>query len=300
MCEYGGEFSDRITAWIDDEAEFKRCVVTRPMPSRGIGDVEYFYGIDLGFRNDGTAIVIVHRDGKKIVLDYADVWFSGSSDVWEFENSIYAGCRKYAKNELIKMADIVGEIKELARWFPVREGIFDQSNGYGLAELLNREKFEMMKMKHFTDMLNDEVYRLVKNLYAERLLELFDHPVLIPEMLSLEAERTDGTNKKSVVGAESKGKVMVQAPNRRGAHDDISDAFARAVWACYNATHGKARNMAVSAGGMMGPQRQIPGVAPVRQETKSSYMMRKFKMHGPHPRGLDKVGRNKMQLESWR
>jgi hypothetical protein len=289
MCEYGGEFSERITAWIDDEDEFRRCVINRPMPSRGVGDVAYYYGIDLGFKNDGTAIVIVHRDGKKIILDYAAVYFSGDSDVWDNEKSIYHDCNKYANLPLLRMADIVEEVKELARWFPPKGGVFDQSNGYGLAELLHAAKLERIKMHHFSDKLNDEVYRLVKYLYTERLVELFDHPVLIPEMLALEAERRSGQNRKtaSLAGSEAKGKCLVRAPDRRGAHDDISDAYVRAVWACYNDTHEKAVNIATGAGGRLGGTRQmqIPGQPVVQMDTQASFYMRKKKMHGAHPRG---------------
>jgi len=302
MCEYGGEFSDRVTAWIDDEHEFRRCVSKRPAQSRGTGDVEYFYGVDLGFRNDGTAIAIVHREGQRIVLDYADVWFSGSSDVWEFDNSIYSGCNKYAKHELLRMADIVEELKCLARWFPPKAGVFDQSNGYGLAELLGKAKLTSLEMKHFTDALNDEVYRLVKHLYAGRLVEMFDHPVLIPEMLALEAERKSGLNNRMVAGSEVRGKVMVQAPNRRGAHDDISDAYVRAVWSCHNHTHGKPQNVAVGAGGRLGAHGdvRIPGQPFARQESQASFMMRKVKMHGAHPRGLHKIKRQRGPVRNMR
>ena len=60
-------------------------------------------------------------------------------------------------------------------------------------------------MENFTDTLNSDVFQIVKRLYAEQLLVLFDHPVLIKEMLSLEAER------------KAKDKILVRAPVRRGA-----------------------------------------------------------------------------------
>jgi hypothetical protein len=276
MCEFGGEFSDRVTAWIEIEDEFKKNVVERAMPTRGVGDTSYFYGIDLGFKNDGTAIVIVHKEGSKIVLDYADVWFSGSSDVWEMDVSIYHGCDKYRSRPLLKMAEIVEEIRTLGRWFPIRGGCFDQSNGYGLAELLEGAGIGQIEMKNFTDTLNNDVYELTKRLYGEQLLDLFDHPVLIPEMLSLEAER------------KARNKVQVRAPDRDGAHDDISDAFVRAVWACYSASSGKGNHIATGAGGKIGALGSVKS-----NQTFAQAMMQKRKMHGDHPRGLDKLRRRK-------
>jgi phage terminase large subunit-like protein len=282
MCEYGGEFSDSITAWIEDENEFKRCVHAGPAPIQGLPDTKYYMGIDLGFKNDGSAVAIVHQDkaSKQIILDYANVWFSGSSDVWEIEKSIYSNCRKYASRELLTMAEIVDEVKALSLLFPVRAGVFDQSNGYGLAELFRKENMKQFEMQHFTDQTNGEVYQVVKMLYAEQLVHLFDHPVLIPEMLSLEGER------------KAKGNIDVRAPNRKGAHDDISEAYARAVWLCYNNQRDVAPNIATGAGGNIGMAGSISGrPGTIHQESVMEFRIKKMQMHGAHPRGLDGLRR---------
>jgi intein/homing endonuclease len=266
--EYGGEFSDSVTAWIDDENEFKKCISGRQPSPHGIPDVEYYAGIDLGFKNDGTAIVIVHDDGKRIVLDYADVWYSGSSDVWEFDNSIYGGCNKHSTAELIKMEWVVDELKELHRWFPIKKGVLDQHNGYALAELLCKSGLKQFEMEHLTDQKITDIFQLVKTMYAEQLLDLYNHPVLIPEMLSLEAER------------KSKERIIVRKPNRRGAHDDISDSFCRACWLCFQNRHGKPTNIVIGRGNS--GSTQIRRDAPV--QTPMSFALQKLKMHGEHPR----------------
>jgi hypothetical protein len=283
MCEYGGDFSDRVTAWVELESELKKCVVSKPPPTKGKPDTPYYMGIDLGFQNDGTSIAIVHREGKKVVLDHADVWFSGSSDVWEFEDSIYSECDKYKMNELLRMSDVVQEVKRLCRWFPIKRGIFDQSNGYALSELLNDAGFTQFDMVHFSDQTNHEVYELVKRLYSEWLIELYDHPILIPEMLSLEATR------------RNKARVDVAAPDRRGAHDDISDAYTRAVWACYNVTGNRTSCRATGAGGISGgsPIGRIGAGCAPKVESQNSFAVKRLKMHGPSPRpsGLLRGGR---------
>lgn len=277
MCEYGGEFSDTITAWIEDEAEFKRCVITTPGPTRGVHDVPYYYGIDLGFKNDGTAVAIVHKEPEtsKIVLDYANVWYSGASDVWEIDDSIYLPCKQFASLDLLRMSDIVTEIKELVKWFPAKEGVFDQHNGYALAELFQSEHLAQFEMENFSESLNSEVYQLVKRLYAEQLLVLFDHPILVKEMLTLEAEK------------RARDKTIVRAPVRKGAHDDISDAFCRAVWKCYKGFKDRPQNIATGSGGRLLPAQGG------RVETQGSFVVNKIKMHGDHPRGLYNLGRRR-------
>lgn len=270
MCEYGAEFSDSITAWVEEEAELKKCVVNVVPPHAGVHDVSYFFGIDLGFKNDGSAVAVVHKDMStgKIVLDKADVWYSGSSDVWEFEDSIYKRCGRYADLEVLKMESVVNEVLELHQLFPAKEGIFDQHNGYALAELMTAKKMKQFKMEDFSETIISDIYHLVKRLYSEGLLELYNHPVLVPEMLSLEAEKRAGY------------KVIVRQPNRRGAHNDISDAFARAVWLCYNSQREKSANFALGTGCSAATGRAE------RLETQASAIMRKIKMHGDHPRGL--------------
>lgn len=270
MCEFGGEFSDTITAWIEDESELKRCVTAGSSgPSRGVGDVSYFFGIDLGFKNDGSSVAVVHKDvpSNKIVLDYANVWYSGSSDIWEYDDSIYRNCNQYAGLDLLRMSDIVNEIKSLNKLFPSKSGIFDQHNGYALAELFAAENMKHFEMQQFHEGLNSEIYQLIKRLYSEQLLSLYDHCVLIPELLSLEAER------------RAKDKVIVRAPKRPGAHDDISDAFCRAVWLCYNNHKNRPLNISTGAGGRT-------GIVGVNRDTAASFALRKLKMHGEHPRGL--------------
>ena len=274
MCEYGGEFSDTITAWIEDEAEFRRCIVNTPAPGRGVHDVAYFFGIDLGFKNDGTGVSIVHKDSdtKKIVLDYSNVWYSGASDVWDYEDSIYRSCDKYRSLDLIRMSDIVDEIKELTKWFPAKKGIFDQHNGYGLAELLHASGMKQFEMENFTDTLNSDIYQITKRLYAEQLLVLFDHPILIKEMLALEAER------------KAKDKILVRKPGRPSAKDDLSDSLARAVFLCYSSFKERPQNISTGAGGrMLAPQQGG------HTQTQASFIVNRLRQHGEHPRGLYNV-----------
>jgi len=224
IAEFGAEFSDAVSAWIDDPNEFMECVdVSYPKPRKGKYDTRYYAGLDLGFKNDGTALSIVHDEDGVITLDYAKVWFSGSSDIWDFDTSIYSKCDTFKHLNVLKMEDIAEEIKEINRWFPIKKGIIDQHNGYGLMEMFEKQNIKYFSLENFNDTLNSEIYEITKRLYAEKLIRLFEDPVLIPELMMLEAEK---------IGS-GKYKCDVRAPRRKGAHDDISESFARAVWLCY-------------------------------------------------------------------
>jgi hypothetical protein len=162
------------------------------------------------------------------------------------------------------------------KWFPAKEGVFDQHNGYALAELFQAEHLSQFEMENFTESMNSEVYQLVKRLYAEQLLVLFDHPVLIKELLTLEAEK------------RARDKTIVRAPMRRGAHDDISDGFCRAVWKCYNSFKERPANVSMGAGG-----RLLPSQGNGRIDTQASFVVNRLRTHGEHPRGLYNIGKRR-------
>lgn len=231
LAEYCAEFSDTVSAWIDDPDEFIKCIdKSFQIPSKGKVDTRYYARLDVGMKNDGTAISIVHEENGEFLLDYSNVWFSGQSDIWDDELSIYRECDRYKHKSILSMEDIVKEIKELNKWFPIKEGILDQHQGYSIIEFLERENLKMFRLENFNDTKNSELYAVAKRLYGDGLLKLWEHPVLVPELLSLEQERkgagVDGKN-------ESFVKIDVRAPSRKGAHDDISESYVRAVFLAY-------------------------------------------------------------------
>lgn len=269
MREYGAEFADTISNWVEDEREFRKCITISAKPSRGIVETPYFMGVDVGFKNDGMAYAVAHYEekGNKICLDVADVWFSRQSDVWQIENGIYRDCKKYAGMDLLRMSDLVQEIRDIHRWFPIKKGIFDQYDGYALAEVLNAEGFKQFEMQHFSDLLNAKLFELVKRLYVEGLLELYDHPVLVPEILAMEEECADKVSK-------------VRAPTRLGAHDDIVTAFVRAVWLCYHYHQENRPNVSIGAAGVLSG-----GVGALKvAASQRAFNYQRLRIHGDHPR----------------
>lgn len=225
MVEYGGEFSENTSAWIEDVEAFEKCInksVTNN-PSKGVTGVEYYMGIDLGLKNDATAISIVHKEDNKIILDRLDVFFSGSSDIWKFPNSIYKDCIEFSGYDTIPLSKIAERIKELCRWFPIKAGTYDMwAAGFALQEMLG-DGYERITMRSYNSGTTNEMWGILEALINEQLLDIWDNNLLIEEIKSLECNRKGGN-------------VIIRAPQREGFHDDASFAFAIACYLCYNTT----------------------------------------------------------------
>ena len=260
-CEYGAEFSDNITAWTDTETLEK--VLNRKQQintKKGRPDVQYFMGIDYGGRTDGSSIAIVHKENEKIILDYADVYYSGASDVWQSYNQNYKNANKlFAGHEIIPVEGFAEEIKRLCEIFPIKHGWFDQFNGYALLEMLKAKGLMQFEIKGVSAGLNTQVFQICKTLINSQLISIFNHPILVPELLQLE-ETKNGNQ------------LSVEAPQRSGYHDDISDAFVRAVYGCYQ--NAQKHNGNAKAIGLSYNNRAYGG------RTYDSYHRQKIKMHG--------------------
>lgn len=271
-CEYGAKFSDTVTTWIDQEVLNK--VIKHPEitcnKKQGKSEYEYFMGIDYGGKTDGSSVAIVHKEGDKIILDYADVYYSGSSDVWDSYSQNYKSANKtFAGYEIVPIEGFANEILRLSELFPIKYGWFDQFNGYALLEVLKSKGLTQLTTRAVSAGLNTQVYQVCKTLIGSELIEMFNHNILIPELLSLEEIKN---------GAQ----ISVEAPQRNGYHDDISDAFARAVFSCYENSQKQPSNSYVSSFSRNGFACARGG------NSYESYHLRKIKMHGYNPkRGLE-------------
>ena len=235
-CEYCAEFSDTISCWCSPDSIEKATNKART-ENRLKGDpgVAYFMGIDFGGKNDGTSLAICHKEDDSIVLDVADVFYSSSSDVWDSSLPYYKQCNRiFAENDVIPLNKLADLIADLCGKFNVVEGIFDQYNGYGLLELLKERKLNQFEMKVVSQQFNLQTFQITKELINTEKLLLFNHPVLIPELASLEECRNGSS-------------MVIHAPQRLGFHDDISDALARAVYLAYNSKKASSKKMTIGS-----------------------------------------------------
>lgn len=235
MVEFGANFSDQARGWIERESDLMACVEpgrrpnTRPMPR-----MPHQMGIDVGLVDDGTAIFITHIDQNKIVLDYHEIWYAGVD--WRESNphldeptTPYA--RTLANVDRLDFDEIAEWIHTLSRRFYITSGLFDRWNGIPLEQKLHKMGMKQFRAEFFTRDMTSKMYQSAKMFLFDERLVLYDYPIperakegnvrhspFIAELLTLQANQI------------SKNIILVQAPQKAGAHDDQSDAFVRSVW----------------------------------------------------------------------
>jgi len=226
--EFEAEFDDRITSWVDSEAVFRNNIRRPYQENSGKAGTKYFYGFDLGLTDNGTAVSVVHKEQEKFVLDYAEVFYSKNSPVWDAALcTIYRDhepCSKWADHEILPLFDFGAYVKLLNKKYPMYKGVIDQYSGHAFFQILHEHHGVYgIELQSINEAMKCKMFQLFKDLYTEGLLDLMDHPVLIPELLTLEAELRPG----------NKISVNKRASNDGSFHDDLSDATIRAFNACW-------------------------------------------------------------------
>ncbi|MHA1170029.1 MAG: hypothetical protein ACTSRU_19545 [Candidatus Hodarchaeales archaeon] len=221
-AEYGAQFSDRVTGWIENEQILRMNIIPGlRTKTRSYERTPHFMGIDIGLKNDGTAIAIghivreSHGDGQKdfIELDCIDVRYASDEDKEFFHPE--------------EMAEWIAEYSE--KFFIVK-GIMDQYYGMAIVPLLEERG---VKQIHTVQATRDFSSRVYQNLMSK----LLDASLRIPEG---KEKIVDGKKTKDLdlvsellrlqATIHSKYLITVRAPEVKGIHDDMSDAFARSVF----------------------------------------------------------------------
>ncbi len=236
MTEHGAQFSDQARGWIERESDLQACISALARPKIMAQPRQpHQMGIDVGLVDDGTAIAITHVDQDKIVLDYHEIWYAGMD--WREANPHLEG--RYSTNYAKTLSDVERlDFDEIADWiialtkkFHITAGLFDRWNGIPLEQALFKKGHRQFKSEFFTRDQTSKIYQATKMLMYDEKLVLYDYPIperaregnvkhspLIAELLSLQANHI------------SKNIVLVEAPQKAGAHDDMSDALVRSVW----------------------------------------------------------------------
>jgi len=234
MTEYGANFSDRVRGWIEREADLIECIRPELRP-RTAGPARYPHqmGIDVGLIGDGTTLAITHLDKDKVVLDYHEAWYAGIP--WKETNPHLPGpmvdyARSLEAQERLDFEEIANWIAAVCKRFYITDGLFDRWNGLPLEQALHKRGLKQFKSDFFTRDDKSRMFQAAKLLMFDRRLVLYDFPLpqaadgggkhsaFINELLTLQATQL------------AKNQVIVEAPKISGAHDDISDAYVRAVW----------------------------------------------------------------------
>jgi hypothetical protein len=238
--EYGAQFSDQLSGWIEREEDLQACIEPESRPiTRGPPRRPHNMGIDVGLVDDGTFIVVNHIEQDRIVLDYHEGWRAGED--WRETNPHLLGqySTEYSKTlkdvQRLDFDQIADWIHLITRRFHIKQGLFDRWNGIPLEQSLTKKGLKQFTSEHFTRDQTSKMYQATKSMMYNETLLIYDFPLPkhsievgaarhsphIDELLSLRA--------KSV----AKDVVIVSAPKKKGAHDDFADAYVRSVWLCF-------------------------------------------------------------------
>jgi len=225
--EFEAEFDERITAWMDSEVQFRNNIRRPYRLESGKRGVKYFYGFDFGSTDNGGGMSIVHKEEDRYFLDFSEVFYPKNSPVWEATvctmYKTHDLCAKYRQYEVLPFFEMADFIKDLTRKFPMFQGVIDQYSGHAIYQILSSKGISNIDLRSYNESSKSRIFKLIKELYQENLLDLMDHPVLIQEMLNMESELRPG-NKISVHKRSSSDESF---------QDDITDSYVRAVWECW-------------------------------------------------------------------
>jgi len=272
--EHGAQFSDQTKGWIEREGDIQDCIepARRPL-HQARPKMPHQMGIDVGLVGDGTGIVITHIEDDRVVLDYHETWYAGTD--WRetnphLENWYPTDYAKVLANvERLDFDEIANWVIALTRRFHITQGLFDRWNGIPLEQTLHKRGLKQFKAEFFTRDMSSKIYQTAKMLMLDERLVLYDWPIpdhgavkhsaLVAELLALQARQV------------SKNLVMVEAPKKRGAHDDVSDAFVRSVWLSVEQMLNQKH---AAGGGLYRPHVASTGMTPQR------YQVQRMRKHG--------------------
>jgi hypothetical protein len=221
-AEFGAQFSDRISAWLENE-QVLRVNIIPGLKQKTISyeRIPHFMGIDIGLKNDGTAICICHIVKKETsggLKDFIEV------DLCEVRYASDEGKEFFQPEE---MGDWIASFSEK---FFIVNGLMDQYYGLAIVPALHEKGLKQIQAVHVSREFSSKIYQ---NLMSK----LLDASLRIPEG----DERVDEGKKVTDIPLvsellrlqatiHSKYQITVKAPEVKGMHDDLSDAFARAVY----------------------------------------------------------------------
>lgn len=238
--QYGANFSTKSAKFIGNKQELYQCVDKNKTQnqSSGILGIDYYMAIDLAYKNDATAIAIVHKQDDIYVVDYVNAYFPGSSDIWQFPNSIYKQYNELADYLTLPINVINDKIMQICKLFPIKRGTYDQwSGGFALEQLLYQQGLDQIQMNSYGPVVNSITFELFQTLLRDKKISFWNCEPLLQEILTLQCEQVRNNKK-------------VQAPKQQGYHDDLFDAVSRAIHLCYNSTQRIFKKVTIGAGGI--------------------------------------------------
>jgi hypothetical protein len=218
------------TKWIDDPKIVRQNIVEGLVyKENSTQQIPHFMGIDIGLKNDGSAITIGHWV-KDIV-----------NGIEKYRIEIDVCAVKYAileDREFLEPAEIADWIISYTEKFPIVKGLMDQYYGMTVLPILNKKGLHQFEFRTFTEQYNSNVYQTLYTDLVSSVLRIPEFGVLcglklkdyflVEELLTLLAEK------------KSKYLVKISAPDGAHCHDDLSDSLARMVFIAHEHVEGAA------------------------------------------------------------
>lgn len=212
QAEHGGRFLESAGTFVPI-GKLNECFDTgRPnaygFDPRRVG-IKYFWGCDLGMKNDATAIAICHweqgQDGQLLlVYDYVDRMMVGEGE--------------WAHVKELDINEILDWFWDMNQWLPGAHGSIDQYAGAMFIQLCHQRQMDFIELVHLTAAINSEAAYALQGYINQGICRFPDVPKFRHEMGTVEAY---------YVG---KHQIKVEAPTEKNAHDDMYDAAALAAW----------------------------------------------------------------------
>jgi len=225
-AEFGGSFLDSAESYVR-RAAFQPCVDEARLNAVGFNQKslgrEFFWGLDLGMKNDATALAIAHFEfraefgGIGLVYDYIDRMMVGE----KFEgpgippNTVGDELgEKYLKYPELPLPDVISWLLYMNSIMPCTDGVTDQHGGSQLVQLLQMKGILKMSLLHITPRINSQMFFALKGMIDNKGCRFPNAPKFAAEIGQVEAEMLN------------KHTLKVAAPMEKGAHDDMVDAVA--------------------------------------------------------------------------
>jgi hypothetical protein len=227
-AEFGGQFLDGTGSYIP-ASKIELCI------DRGRKNIEsfnvdvlgrrFFWFLDAGMLKDAFALAIGHlqmTEGKgiELVYDYIDRMLVGEQFEGPGVDEI-PGIVKYVPYTELDLNDVVKWLFHMQQILPCYRGATDQHGGTMLKQLLQINGITNVELIHLTAQINSKMYFTLKGMVDNQSARFPEIPKFISEFKQLEASYA------------SKYVLRVEAPNEKGAHDDMSDAVAGVAMLAY-------------------------------------------------------------------
>lgn len=217
--EYGAEFVDSITTWLEDRDFYYQCVDENlKQKGQGYPGMPHYMGIDLGYTKDGTAIAIGHiNEHGQIELDFHRIIDPQNPEDSDFLNMDFEGNTAVLDTE--KIADY---IVELNKKFYIVGGIFDQEEGFSFEQALARKGIKTIRRFPMSEKKKSDMYQKFKRLLMDKKMRLYYDEQIEKELIHLQ---------RKVV---SDYVIRVSKPSAGSHRDDLADAISRMVFVAYD------------------------------------------------------------------